>query len=94
MRSVCEEITLERSAHLNRPPAKKAGAAEEIRCISCGVLLAKRDENGLSIQRGDLQATFDGDFHAAFVCYRPRCRKLNVLRMSSERNTKPVGPAA
>ena len=42
----------------------------------------------LVIQRGELQATIHGEFHAALVCYRPRCRKLNVLRLSTV--TRPV----
>lgn len=54
--------------------------AQEVRCASCGMLLAKRDEAGLSIHRGDLQATFDGDFHASLVCYR--CKSLVVVRLS------------
>jgi hypothetical protein len=45
-------------------------------------LLAKSERGALSIRRGDhRQATFDGDFCAALVCYRPRCRRLNVIRM-------------
>jgi len=56
----------------------------EVRCKSCNVLLAKVDGDGLTIRRGDLQATIDGRFHASLVCYRPRCRQLNVLRLSTE----------
>ena len=55
----------------------------EWRCSSCGILLAKIDESRLTIRRGELQATIDGEFHASFVCYRPRCRSLNVLRIGS-----------
>jgi phage FluMu protein Com len=56
---------------------------KEVRCTACNILLAKVEENGLVIQRGELQATIHGEFHAALVCYRPRCRKLNVLRLST-----------
>ncbi|MBI3184652.1 MAG: hypothetical protein HYZ28_21150 [Myxococcales bacterium] len=55
----------------------------EVRCKACGILLAAVDESGLTIRRGELQATFDGEFHAALVCYRRSCRKLNVLRLST-----------
>ena len=53
----------------------------EVRCKACGVLLAKLDDAGLSVRRGELQVTVDGEFHASIVCYRPRCRTLNVLRL-------------
>jgi phage FluMu protein Com len=54
-------------------------AKREIRCAGCGSLLAKLAGGALTLQRNDLQATFDGDFHASIVCYRARCRRLNVL---------------
>ena len=56
---------------------------EEVRCKACNILLATIDDSGLNIRRGELQATVDGDFHASIVCYRPRCRRLNVLRMTT-----------
>ena len=56
---------------------------KEVRCTACGILLATVDETGLVIRRGELQATIDGEFHAALVCYRRGCRKLNVLRLST-----------
>lgn len=66
--------------------------SEDVRCVSCSALLGKLEGGALSIRRGDLQATIDGNFHASVVCYRPTCRKLNVLRLNSEKS-KPVGPA-
>jgi hypothetical protein len=57
--------------------------ADEIRCVGCGRLLAKLSDGVLSVHRGDLQATFDGEFHASFVCYLPRCRRLTVVRIRS-----------
>lgn len=51
----------------------------EVRCKSCGTLLAKTEAAGLTIRRGDLQATIDGAFRATLVCYRPRCRTLNIV---------------
>ncbi len=54
---------------------------DEVRCKSCGALLAKLDETGLTIRRGDLQATMDGVFRASLVCYRPNCRTLNTLSL-------------
>jgi hypothetical protein len=59
--------------------------AREIRCTGCGSLLAKLASGGaLNLQRGDLQATFDGDFHASILCYRARCRTMNVVRVLSK----------
>jgi len=60
------------------------------RCKSCGALLAKRDDDGVSIRRGDMQATITGDFTAAVTCYR--CRTLNVL--ASRPSTPPPAAAA
>jgi hypothetical protein len=54
---------------------------KELRCKSCGILLAKIDDSGLNIRRGQLQATLHGDFHASIVCYRTSCRTLNVLKL-------------
>ena len=56
----------------------------EWRCSSCGILLAKVGDDGLTIRRSELQATMTGEFHASVVCYRPRCRTLNVLRIKAE----------
>lgn len=67
----------------------------EVRCSGCGSLLAKLADGALTLQRNDLQATFDGDFRAAIVCYRAKCRKLNVLRSrastgDSDRTPRPT----
>ena len=56
---------------------------KEVRCKSCGILLAKIDDGGMTIRRGDLQATVDGAFHASIVCYRTSCRTLNVIRLTT-----------
>jgi len=66
--------------------------ARDVRCKACGILLGKIDESGLTIRRGELQATVSGEFHASLVCYRSRCRTLNVLRLSTA--TAPGGAAA
>jgi len=58
--------------------------AEDLRCKACGILLGKVDESGLTICRGELQVTVGGHFHASIVCYRPRCRTLNVVNLSTE----------
>jgi hypothetical protein len=71
------------------PPAKRW----KVRCKACGALLGVLEEGGLTIRRGDLEATFDGEFHASLVCYRPRCHTLNVLRLKSESRTPPGAPA-
>ena len=54
---------------------------QEIRCKACRILLGKLDEHGFTIARNELQATFDGAFRATVVCYRGRCRTLNILRL-------------
>lgn len=65
---------------------------DEVRCKRCGVLLAKIDETGLTILRGDLQATINGIFRATLVCYTPHCRTLNILRYPNkqQRNKAPT----
>lgn len=56
----------------------------ECRCKLCQALLAKRESAGLSIRRGDLQATvMGGDFTVAVLCYR--CKTLNVLASAAPR---------
>jgi phage FluMu protein Com len=64
--------------------ARMSNEADEVRCAGCGRLLAKLRDGRLSVQRGELQATFDGEFHASFVCYLPRCRRLTVVRVRSQ----------
>jgi hypothetical protein len=57
--------------------------------------LAKLTTTGaLNLQRGDLQATFDGDFHASILCYRARCRTMNVVRVLSTSPANANGTAA
>ena len=65
---------------------------QEFRCKSCGILLGKIDDTGLTIRRGDLEANFDGAFRASLRCYRSRCRSLNVIHLSHEQTGQ--GPAA
>ena len=57
---------------------------EEVRCLGCGALLARVEGNALTLTRGGLQATFQGSFHASFVCYRPGCQRLNVRRLPAD----------
>jgi phage FluMu protein Com len=56
----------------------------DVRCSACGKLLAKVRDGQLTLQRGDMQATFDGEFRAAFICHRPSCRRLNLVRIRSQ----------
>lgn len=50
----------------------------DCRCKNCQALLAKNDRDGITIRRGDMQATVTGaDFTFAVTCYR--CQTLNVL---------------
>ncbi len=60
----------------------------ECRCKACGALLAKRDLDGLTIRRGDMQFVITGDSIVAITCYRDRCRTLNVL------SARPPTPTA
>ena len=55
--------------------------------VTKGQVLAKIDDSGMTIRRGDLQATVDGAFHASIVCYRPSCRTLNVIRLTTSERT-------
>lgn len=56
--------------------------AREVRCTGCGSLLAKLADGALTFRRSDMQATFEGDdLRASIVCYRAKCRRLNVLRL-------------
>jgi len=57
--------------------------AQDVRCKDCGILLAKVDETGFTIRRGELEANFDGSFRASIRCYRRSCRSLNVLKLST-----------
>ena len=60
-----------------------AGSAD-VRCEACGALLARIDASGLCIRRGDLEACIDGRFRARLTCYRPRCKRLNQVRVTTE----------
>jgi phage FluMu protein Com len=52
---------------------------QEIRCRSCRILLATTDKHGIELRRGGLQARFAFGTRAVIVCYRPRCRELNMI---------------
>jgi phage FluMu protein Com len=60
-----------------------ADDARDIRCTACGKLLARMCDGVLTIQRGELQVTIDGEFRASFVCSQPRCRRLNLISVRS-----------
>ena len=57
---------------------------KEVRCKGCGRLLAKLRDGQLTIQRGDVHATFEGAFRAALVCSQPRCRRTNSIDVVSQ----------
>ena len=69
---------------------KTSTLSTDCRCKACGALLAKRDRDGLTIRRGDMQVVITGDSTVAVTCYRDRCRTLNVL---SSRTPTPTPPA-
>jgi hypothetical protein len=58
----------------------------DVRCSACGKLLAKARDGSLVIQRGDLRATFDGQFRASLTCSRPGCGQTNVIVVVSQRD--------
>jgi phage FluMu protein Com len=65
----------------------------DYRCKKCGALLAKRDDNGLSIRRGDMQTIITGtDFTVAVTCYR--CKTLNVVTSRHTGTGTGTGAAA
>ena len=41
--------------------------ATDCRCKACGALLAKRDRDGLTIRRGDMQVVVSGDSTVAVM---------------------------
>lgn len=55
----------------------KIRSTTDCRCKACGTLLAKRDGDGVTIRRGDMQVVITGDSTIAVTCYR--CRALNML---------------
>lgn len=79
----------QRHSALHRP--RLAGFGGDFRCRACGILLGTLDGTGLSIRRGQLQATVDGRFRASIVCYRPSCRALNILRVTTPAPGPPAG---
>ena len=62
----------------------------DVRCSGCGKLLAKARDGRLVIQRGDLRATFDGQFRASLTCSRPGCGKTNVVVVVSQGDRPPA----
>jgi hypothetical protein len=59
----------------------------DVRCPACRKLLAKVKDGLLTIQRGDLRATFDGRFRASIVCGRPGCGQESVVLVTSQQHT-------
>ena len=56
----------------------RSANTHECRCKQCSALLAKRDLDGVTIRRGEMQTTVTGgDFTVSVTCYR--CHTLNVL---------------
>jgi len=65
--------------------------SREVRCEGCRILLAERDQSGITIRRNSLEVHYGGDGLVSIRCYRPRCRRLNVVRIST---AAPGGAAA
>ena len=66
--------------------------SQDVRCRGCNILLGKLDETGLTICRNDLEVHYGGPGLVSIRCYRPRCRRLNVVRIPAA--TTPEGEAA
>ena len=62
----------------------------DVRCSGCGRLLAKVQDGLLTVQRGDLRATFEGKFRASFICSRPSCGQKNVVLVVSHDDHCPA----
>lgn len=62
----------------------------DVRCSACGKLLAKVQDGLLTIQRGDLRATFDGRFRASILCGRLGCGQKNVVLVMSHEACPPA----
>jgi hypothetical protein len=74
-----------RGSHRRVRGSSAAPSAGDFRCRYCGILLAERVAGGLRICRCELQAEMVGaSFTASIVCYRRRCRQLNVLRIGGK----------
>jgi phage FluMu protein Com len=65
---------------------------QDVRCPGCGILLARLDETGLTVRRNDLEVHYGGPGQVSLRCYRPRCRKLHVIRLAPA--TSPGGAVA
>lgn len=64
-------------------------AVSDCRCKYCHSLLARRDRDGLTIRRGDMQTTVTGsDVTVSVTCYR--CKTLNVLVSRRPMPTPPT----
>ena len=63
------------------PDRKSSGL--EVRCPACRALLGVQDSAGLSIKRGDAQATVSGVFLVSLVCWRRNCRRLMTLQIDT-----------
>jgi hypothetical protein len=57
----------------------------EVRCKNpnCHILLGELDETGLTIRRNDIEVHYAGPGNVSIRCYRPRCRRMNVVRIST-----------
>ena len=57
----------------------------ELRCKCCKTLLGMMDEDGITIHRGGMQATFSDAqmLTAAIVCYR--CSKVNLFTLAGKK---------
>jgi phage FluMu protein Com len=54
---------------------------KEIRCKGCGALLGVVEDEQFEVRRGELQVSYLGHGLVSMVCYTPKCKRLNSLRL-------------
>jgi hypothetical protein len=50
----------------------------ELRCRGCGQLLAEVIEGQLTLQQGNVRATFENGRRTTLICPQPRCRRAKA----------------
>lgn len=54
---------------------------KKLNCKCCGALLGVIYGNRFEFRRGGIQVCYAGRGHIHIVCYQPKCRALNYLRL-------------
>lgn len=53
----------------------------EFRCECCGVLLGVIEGDRFVVKRGDMQTWTWGEGYISMMCYNPRCRYIDTLKI-------------